>query len=63
MKCRTGARAMAAAAMKVYQAILRDGSAKNVIGMMQTREEMYEILGYYAYEQKADRILAGKTGA
>jgi 2-methylisocitrate lyase-like PEP mutase family enzyme len=30
---------------------------------MQTREEMYEILGYYEYEKKADRILGGKTEA
>jgi methylisocitrate lyase len=54
-------RAMAAAALKVYQAILRDGSAKNVIDMMQTREELYDFLGYHEYEEKADRILAGKS--
>ena len=59
----SAARAMAAAALKVYQAILRDGSVKNVMDVMQTREEMYEILGYYEYEKKADRILGGKTEA
>ena len=59
----SAARAMAAAALKVYQAILRDGSVKNVIDVMQPREEMYEILGYYEYEKKADRILGGKTEA
>jgi methylisocitrate lyase len=54
---------MAAAALKVYQAIYRDGSVKNVMDMMQTREELYDFLGYQEYEQKADRILSGKTKA
>jgi methylisocitrate lyase len=56
------ARAMAAAALKVYQAILRDGSTKNVIDIMQTRDELYDYLGYYAYEEKMNKVLAGKTG-
>ena len=55
-------RAMAAAALKVYQAILRDGSTRNVIDIMQTRDELYDFLGYYAYEEKMNKVLAGKTG-
>ncbi len=54
----SAARAMAAAALKVYQAILRDGSVKNVLGLMQTRDELYDFLDYHAYEQKLDRLFA-----
>lgn len=50
--------AMAAAALKVYQAILRDGSVKNVMDLMQTRDELYDFLDYHAYEQKLDRLFA-----
>ena len=52
-------RAMNATALKVFQAIRRDGTAKNVLDMMQTRQELYEHLGYHAYEQKLDQLLAG----
>ena len=58
----SAARAMAAAALTVYRAILRDGGTKNVIDMMQTREELYDFLGYHAYEEKIDTLLTGKTG-
>jgi methylisocitrate lyase len=50
----SAARAMAAAALKVYRAILHDGSVKNVIDTMQTREELYEFLDYHAYEEQID---------
>jgi methylisocitrate lyase len=53
---------MAAAALKVYRAILLDGSTRNIIDVMQTREELYDFLGYYAYEEKMDKVLAGRTG-
>ena len=52
------ARAMSAAALKVYQAILRDGSVKKVIDLMQPRDELYDFLDYHAYEQKLDRLFA-----
>lgn len=54
----SAARAMSAAALKVYEAIHRDGSAKSVIGIMQPRAELYEFLNYHAYEEKIDRLSA-----
>jgi methylisocitrate lyase len=45
-------RAMSAAALQVYQALRRDGTQQNVIGQMQTREDLYRYLGYHAMEQK-----------
>jgi len=54
----SAARAMSAAALKVYQAILRDGSVKKVIDLMQPRDELYDFLDYHAYEQKLDRLFA-----
>lgn len=49
-------RAMSRAAISVYEAIRRDGTQKNVLDLMQTREELYECLDYHAYEQKLDEI-------
>jgi len=49
-------RAMSAAATDVYEAIRRDGSQKAAIGRMQTRAELYDVLGYHAYEQKLDQL-------
>ena len=49
-------RAMSAAALKVYQAIREDGTQKNVIGLMQTRDELYRYLDYYAFERKVDEL-------
>ncbi|WP_435382756.1 methylisocitrate lyase [Crenobacter oryzisoli] len=51
-------RAMSQAALNVYQAIRRDGSQANVVDTMQTRAELYEHLGYHAYEQKLDALFA-----
>ncbi|MFC5863615.1 methylisocitrate lyase [Acidicapsa dinghuensis] len=51
-------RAMNAAALKVYQAVRRDGTQKNVLDTMQTRAELYDYLGYYAFEQKLDELFA-----
>jgi methylisocitrate lyase len=52
-------RAMSKAALAVYEAIGKEGTQKSVVGMMQTREELYGVLGYHAYEQMIDRV-AGK---
>lgn len=49
-------RAMNKAAMSVYEAIHRDGHQKNVLELMQTREELYDILNYHTYEQKLDKL-------
>jgi methylisocitrate lyase len=51
-------RAMSTAALKVYQAIRKDGTQKNALGLMQTREELYRYLGYYGFEQKLDELFA-----
>jgi len=49
-------RAMNAAALKVYQTIRTEGSQKNVIGSMQTRDELYKFLQYFSYEEKLDKL-------
>jgi methylisocitrate lyase len=59
----SAARAMSAAALKVYETILRDGSAKNVIGIMQPRAQLYDFLNYQAYEEKIDRLFAQQNEA
>jgi methylisocitrate lyase len=45
-------RAMNAAARDVYAALRKDGTQKAVVHRMQTRTELYEVLGYHAHEQK-----------
>ena len=52
-------RAMNKAAENVYEAIRRDGTQKNVIDTMQTREELYECIGYHDYERRLDELFAG----
>ena len=55
-------RAMNAAALKVYNAIRKEGSQKGVIDLMQTRAELYDYLDYHAYERKLDALFAkGKS--
>jgi methylisocitrate lyase len=49
-------RAMSQAALAVYETIRRDGTQKAVVPRMQTREELYAVLGYHAYEEKLDRL-------
>lgn len=56
--CCSAYRAMNAAALKVYQAIRRDGTQKGVLELMQTRSELYEFLDYHAYEQKLDQLFS-----
>jgi methylisocitrate lyase len=51
-------RAMARAAEEVYGAIRRDGSQKNVLERMQTRAELYDVLGYHDYERKLDELFS-----
>jgi methylisocitrate lyase len=54
-------RAMNAAALTVYQAIRHDGTQKNVLHTMQSRAELYDFLGYHAFEQKLDELFAKDT--
>lgn len=49
-------RAMSAASIKVYNAIRQQGTQKEVLDLMQTRVELYEVLGYHNYEQKLDAL-------
>ena len=51
-------RAMNAAALNVYQAIRTNGTQKHVVDAMQTRDELYEFLGYNDYEAQLDRLFA-----
>jgi len=56
--CCAAYRAMNAAALKVYHAIRNEGTQSSVLNLMQTRAELYEFLGYQAYEQKLDELFA-----
>lgn len=49
-------RAMSAAALEVYETIRKEGSQKAVVDSMQTRAELYDVLGYQAYEDKLDEL-------
>ncbi|NYT38360.1 methylisocitrate lyase [Allopusillimonas soli] len=49
-------RAMNKAAETVYEAIRRDGHQKNVVDMMQTREELYDRIGYHEFESRLDAL-------
>ncbi len=51
-------RAMNKAALAVYQAIRQEGTQAQVVTMMQTREELYDFLGYYQFEEKLDELFA-----
>jgi len=56
--CCAAYRAMNAAALKVYEAIRGEGTQQGVVGLMQTREELYRYLDYHAYERKLDELFA-----
>jgi methylisocitrate lyase len=51
-------RAMNAAALDFYETVRREGTQKSVVPKMQTREELYDYLGYHAYEDKLDALFA-----
>lgn len=53
-------RAMNKAAENVYEAIRRDGTQAGVIDTMQTRDELYQRIDYYKYEDALDKLLGGK---
>ncbi len=54
-------RAMSAAALKVYETIRNEGTQKGIIDLMQTRSQLYEVLGYHGYEQKLDDLFTGEN--
>jgi methylisocitrate lyase len=49
-------RAMNAAAVKVFRVLREEGTQAGLLGEMQTRADLYEVLGYHAYEQKLDAL-------
>jgi methylisocitrate lyase len=53
-------RAMSRAAEAVYQTLRQAGTQANVIDRMQTRDELYDVLGYHDYENKLDELFAEK---
>lgn len=56
-------RAMNKAAEAVYEAIRRDGHQRAVLDTMQTREELYERIGYHDYERRLDALFAKRRSA
>ncbi|MDB6042875.1 MAG: prpB [Gammaproteobacteria bacterium] len=52
-------RAMSRAALAVYEALRKDGTQKSVVDLMQTRAELYDVLGYNEYEKKLDELFGG----
>ncbi|HWJ04847.1 MAG TPA: methylisocitrate lyase [Steroidobacteraceae bacterium] len=55
-------RAMSKAAEVVYGALRKEGTQKNVTAYMQTRAELYEVLGYHDYERKLDELFTREGG-
>ena len=51
-------RAMNAAALKIYNAIRKEGTQRSVVDLMQTRNDLYDTLDYHAYERKLDQLFA-----
>lgn len=56
-------RAMNKAALNVYTALRRDGTQRAVVDTMQTRSELYDVIGYHAYEQRLDQLFANKDAS
>ncbi|MEE3299904.1 MAG: methylisocitrate lyase [Pseudomonadota bacterium] len=54
-------RAISKAALEVYQAIAINGDQRAVLEKMQTRAELYKVLGYHAYEEKIDALFSVKN--
>ena len=53
-------RAMSKAALAVYETLRKEGTQRASVDSMQTRDELYEVLGYRAYEAKLDELFAEK---
>jgi len=51
-------RAMNQAALNVYKAVKKDGTQKNVVGTMQSRDDLYDYLNYHSYEKKLDELFS-----
>jgi methylisocitrate lyase len=55
-------RAMNQAALNVYQTVRKEGTQKNVVSIMQTRNDLYDYLNYHAFEEKLDQLFAKEKG-
>jgi methylisocitrate lyase len=53
-------RAMNQAALNVYRTLRHEGTQKSIVGTMQTRDDLYDCLGYHTYERKLDELFATK---
>jgi methylisocitrate lyase len=53
-------RAMSNAALKVYKTILTEQTQKDCLDFMQTRQELYKVLGYHDYENRLEEFLNKK---
>jgi methylisocitrate lyase len=51
-------RAMNKAALHFYETVRREGTQKNIVDTLQTREELYDFLGYHSYEDKLDALFS-----
>jgi len=56
--CCSAYRAMNKAALTVYEGLLEEGHQRDLIDIMQTREELYGFLGYHEFERKLDQLFA-----
>jgi len=56
-------RAMSKAAEAVYGAIRKEGTQTSVVDRMQTRAELYDVLGYHEYEQKLDELFGRESNS
>ncbi|MBB6600574.1 methylisocitrate lyase [Luteimonas sp. MC1825] len=53
-------RAMNKAALNFYETVRREGTQKGIVDTLQTRAELYDYLGYHAYEDKLDALFASE---
>jgi methylisocitrate lyase len=53
-------RAMSAAALNVYETLRKKGTQESIVETMQSRMELYDVLGYQAYEDKLDELFQEK---
>jgi methylisocitrate lyase len=55
-------RAMSAAAQNIYRTIRTAGTQRDMLPVMQTRDDLYRVLGYHAYEKKLDELFTQQPG-
>ena len=54
-------RAMSRAAEAVYSEIRKSGTQRDIVDAMQTRDELYETIGYHDYERKINELFVQRT--